>query len=213
LYECTPGSLLFHNWQDSHYNIKPPGFTRGFHIELAPHWFDQYGIDAKALQGSMSLQHPVMKVLLYNIVRETKLSHARGAAAIDALLIQLFGLMNNGKQKPSAKRPAWAGQLQALLQEAPDDWNLTELAQQLNIHPVHLSRDFSKHFHCTLGDYIRTLRVQRALSMLPDAALSITDIALQCGFADQSHFIRSFRALLRLSPLQYKKQVLQKQIC
>ena len=31
-YYLEPGSLLFHHWQDAHYNIKPPEFTRGFHI-------------------------------------------------------------------------------------------------------------------------------------------------------------------------------------
>ncbi len=32
VYNCTAGSLLFHNWQDPNYNIKPKGYTRGFHI-------------------------------------------------------------------------------------------------------------------------------------------------------------------------------------
>lgn len=33
-YHCTAGSLLFHNCQNTHYNIKPPGDTRGFHVEI-----------------------------------------------------------------------------------------------------------------------------------------------------------------------------------
>lgn len=30
VYNCSAGSLLFHNWQEPHYNIKPDGFTRAF---------------------------------------------------------------------------------------------------------------------------------------------------------------------------------------
>lgn len=34
IYKCSAGTLLFHNWHESHYNIKPKGFTRGFHVEI-----------------------------------------------------------------------------------------------------------------------------------------------------------------------------------
>ena len=34
-FECDPGTLLFHHRQDEHYNIKHPGYTRGFHIVLS----------------------------------------------------------------------------------------------------------------------------------------------------------------------------------
>jgi AraC-like DNA-binding protein len=56
-------------------------------------------------------------------------------------------------------------------------------------HPVHLSREFPKYFDTTLGDYIRATKVQRAVALLPNPGLSLTDISLECGFADQSHFI------------------------
>jgi AraC family transcriptional regulator len=35
---CESGGLIFHNWQEPHYNIKPKGYTRGFHIELKTQW-------------------------------------------------------------------------------------------------------------------------------------------------------------------------------
>jgi AraC family transcriptional regulator len=212
-YECTAGSLLFHNWQDAHYNIKPNVFTRGFHIELEPGWFSQYDISTVAIQGNLQLTHPSMKVLLYNIFKESKLAMGTAQPAIDALLIQLFSLLNNDKETHRRQRPAWVQQLKDLLQDAPEGWTLTGLAKLLDIHPVHLSRDFSKHFHCTLGEYTRTLQVQRALCLLPDTRLSMTDIALQSGFADQSHFIRSFKALHHITPFHYRKILLKKRKC
>ena len=33
-YGCSAGTLLYHHWEDPHYNIKPDVFTRGFHIEI-----------------------------------------------------------------------------------------------------------------------------------------------------------------------------------
>lgn len=53
IYHCSAGSLLFHQWQEPHYNIKPNGFTRGFHVELRPDWFETHGLNKNSLQGSI----------------------------------------------------------------------------------------------------------------------------------------------------------------
>ena len=50
VYNCSEGSLLFHNWQEPHYNIKPTGFTRGFQIELEQKWIDAFAFDLNNLQ-------------------------------------------------------------------------------------------------------------------------------------------------------------------
>ncbi|MES1249601.1 MAG: helix-turn-helix transcriptional regulator, partial [Chitinophaga rupis] len=103
--------------------------------------------------------------------------------------------------------------IKEMLHESPEEWTLSGLANSLNVHPVHLSREFSKHFDTTLGEYIRTIKVQRALSLLPNNKLSLTDISFECGFADQSHFIRSFRSYYQVTPLFYRKLLLKKAGC
>src|SRR5579872_7425592 len=50
VYECSPGDLLYHNWDDAHYNIKSNEFTRGFHVELEPQWFESFDIRAELTQ-------------------------------------------------------------------------------------------------------------------------------------------------------------------
>lgn len=89
-YHCGPGTLLFHNWQEAHYNIKPKGFTRGFHIELEKKWFVSSGIDTDQLQGNFSIADPAVKMLMYQILRESKISGGSGSLAIDVLLTELF---------------------------------------------------------------------------------------------------------------------------
>jgi len=83
--------------------------------------------------------------------------------------------------------------------------NLTALSQTLNIHPIHLSRDFYKYFHCNLGDYIRKLKINRALSIIANNEKSLTEVAIDCGFSDQSHFIRCFKENIGITPLKYRK--------
>lgn len=208
-YNCNAGSLLFHNWHEAHYNIKPAGFTRGFHIELEKEWFNSFDINTENLQGSIDLANPAIKTLMYNIFRESKAEDDTSRLAINALLIELFGQITENQEIAYSTTPAWVKQIREMLLDSPQDWSLTELANNLNIHPVHLSRGFSKYFNCNLGDYIRTIRVQQALALLPNQNLSLTDIGLQCNFADQSHFIRSFKAQHGVTPSQYRA-ILQK---
>lgn len=205
-YHCTPGSLLFHNWEEAHYNIKPKGFTRGFHIELEQDWFKTYDINPGALQGSINLKHPQLKLLMYNVFKEAKLDGMAGTLAITALLIELFGKAIGSDAKITQQKPQWVTPLRDILHDAPlANWTLEELAKQLNIHPVHLSRDFSRYFNCGLGEYIRAIKIQQAMALLPCTNTSLTSIALQCGFADQSHFNRSFKALYHITPLAYRR--------
>jgi transcriptional regulator GlxA family with amidase domain len=83
--------------------------------------------------------------------------------------------------------------------------SLRNLSNELNIHPVHLSRGFPKYFRCTFGEYVRKIRVEKSLSLLPNKNLSLTEIAFNCGFADQSHFLRCFKQINGITPSDYRK--------
>ncbi|WP_316839224.1 AraC family transcriptional regulator [Pedobacter gandavensis] len=203
-YHCTAGTLLFHHWQEPHYNFKPKGFTRGFHVELKPEWFLDFELDIGNLQGSIHLYNPQLKALMYNVFKESK--QDEGALAIDTLLIELFTMANKNEHRLSGKVPLWVPKVRDLLHDSlSHDWSLQDLSRQLDLHPVHLSRDFPRYFGCGIGKYIRTIRVQQSLSMMARENFSLTDIALDCGFADQSHFIRSFKALHHITPMAYRK--------
>jgi AraC family transcriptional regulator len=213
LFSCNTGTLLFHNCQEAHYNIKPEGFTRGFHIELDQKWIDSYDIKTASITGSLNLVYPGMKWLMYNIFRETKFSGESGQPAIDALLLELLTSLSGVSDLSSGKRPLWVGKIREILNDTTEELTLVEMAKILNIHPVHLSRQFSRYFNCNLGEYIRTIKLQRALSMLPKKDCSLTDIAMNCNFADQSHFIRSFKAQYQITPSEYRKILLRNQKC
>lgn len=202
VYHCTPGTLLFHNWQEPHYNIKPKGFTRGFHIEFKPEWFLE--LDIGALEGSTNLYNPQLKALMYNVFKESKLE--TGSIAVDTLLISLFTMASKNENRLSGKIPQWVPKIREVLNDNLSyDWSLPDLSKYLDIHPVHLSRDFPRYFGCSIGKYIRTIKIQQALSMIAKGSSSLTAIALDCGFADQSHFIRTFKSIHQITPLAYKK--------
>lgn len=210
VYECCAGDLLFHNWQDAHYNVASGRFTRGVHVELSSRWFEAFDRMNDVTEGSIRISDPRIKQLMYHIVKEMKLAGSASQLSIDALLLEIFGLLGKTKGMERGRKPKWVGRLREMLHEPREGWKLADLAQSLDIHPVHLSRHFSKYFGMSLGDYIRTVKIQQALALLPNAALSLTDISFECGFADQSHFTRSFKSLYHVTPLHYRKFLLKK---
>lgn len=206
VYNCTAGSLLFHNWQDAHYNIKPKGFTRGFHVELNENWFKQMAMQRNSLQGSFAVSNPDIKFLFYQLVKESKTLDDLTAMTTESLLLEVLGRMQHDKLSSSNKVPLWVNQLRSILNdEVAFKFTLNGLAAELGIHPAHLSRDFSKYFDCNLGEYIRKLRIEKAFALLPDHNKSLTEVANECGFADQSHFLRCFKRYNNSKPSSYRK--------
>jgi AraC family transcriptional regulator len=162
-------------------------------------------------QGSCQLYHPKVKIEAYNIFKESKINDGSSPLAILLLLLRLLSQISGGTTERNHQTvPSWVTKLKEILNDTQiEEWTLTSLSKILDLHPVHLSRSFSKYFGANLGDYIRTIKVQRAVSMLANKSLSLTDIAYDCGFADQSHFIRCFKAVYYLKPAQFRKILLK----
>ena len=59
----------------------------------------------------------------------------------------------------------------------------------------------------SLSTYITRQRIDYARYLLKNTDRSMADIASECGFFDQSHFTKSFRAVEGSPPLRYRKQV------
>jgi hypothetical protein len=76
-YHCSAGSLLFHGWQEPHYNVKPEGFMRCLQIEFDKNWFADFDFDIYDLQGSFNIENPDIKFLLYKVFREQKEWHKK----------------------------------------------------------------------------------------------------------------------------------------
>jgi AraC family transcriptional regulator len=207
-YECGAGTLLYHQWEDPHYNIKRPVYTRGFHIELEEQFFSRHDLDPHLLEGSIQLHDPVIKTTLYQLYKETKIHDEVDPLAVEDLLIRVFGLMAPASGRSSAQPPAWVHKVRQALHEIPQhELSYALLTGIAGVHPVHLSRDFPKYFHTSVGDYLRKIRLEKALGLLAGTSMAATEIAYDCGFSDQSHFIRAFRQVMGMTPASYKKLI------
>lgn len=80
----------------------------------------------------------------------------------------------------------------------------TELAIKLNIHPVHLSRQFKKETGKTLSQYVQELRLNEAKRQLKESQDPIEEIASKCGFENAPYFSHLFKKVFGLTPSKWR---------
>lgn len=129
---------------------------------------------------------------------------------VDHLFIDVFNKFI--KQKTAKKKtPDWVKELKEIIQDQIDtNLSLTEISKSLAINTSYLSREFSKHFdNLSFGEYIRKLRIEKAVVLMETTSYSLTEIAYLTGFSDQSHFTRIFKQHFAKSPSAYKKELVK----
>ena len=86
-----------------------------------------------------------------------------------------------------------------------DQLSLQSLAQESGYSRVHFVRMFRAATGRSPHNYLLNLRIERARELLSNPALSLTDIALDCGFSSHSHFTRVFRQFVGVTPSEYRR--------
>lgn len=86
-----------------------------------------------------------------------------------------------------------------------DNFSVHELGRALNVSERTLERYFRDKLGMSAKEYLRVSRVKRSLPNLRNPNLSLSDIATDLGFFDQSHFSRQFKSSLGITPGQYRK--------
>ena len=85
---------------------------------------------------------------------------------------------------------------------------IQDIASCLHISARYLGKIFSSYMHMPLGSYINIYRIHKAIDMMEDPDLSLTDIAGKIGLKDSQHFSKLFLHVIGTSPSKYRKQLL-----
>jgi AraC family transcriptional regulator len=81
-----------------------------------------------------------------------------------------------------------------------EDLSLKRLADLLYLTPSHFSRLFKQAFGLSPYQFVIQQRVNAARNLLQDPSLTLTEIALEVGFADHSHLSRHYKRLTGKNP-------------
>lgn len=128
-----------------------------------------------------------------------------------ALLIHFAQAYGDLEAIPSAQKgklALWQERRAKEIMAARLSSNLTiaQVAAECRLTPSHFARAFRKSTGLAPQRYLMHLRVAEAKNLLAGQHLSLSDIALTCGFGDQSHFTRIFRQLVGDSPGAWRRR-------
>jgi len=84
-----------------------------------------------------------------------------------------------------------------------------EMADLARLGPSHFARAFRATTGSPPGAYIMRCRVARAKEQLQDSNRALAEVALNCGFSDQSHLTRVFRRAVGVNPGEWRRRLLR----
>lgn len=136
---------------------------------------------------------------LADVWLERDVDEARLRGRTSAFLLAAFGRAHS-----RAAAPIWAGKLVAALEQKSASTSI--LAQSFARHPAWLARAYRAWRGEGIAETLRRRRVERAALRLRVGDAPLADVAAECGFCDQSHMNRSFRAVLGRTPLDVRRE-------
>ena len=83
---------------------------------------------------------------------------------------------------------------------------LKDIAKELKVSYVYLSRLYSKNIHVRFNDFINSLRIRKSITLLANNNLSISEISFMCGFGSIRNFNRIFLNELGCTPKQFRNE-------
>ncbi|WP_275626918.1 AraC family transcriptional regulator [Pseudomonas sp. 273] len=86
-----------------------------------------------------------------------------------------------------------------------DGLSVARLAQECALSRSHFTRAFKLSTGLSPHDWLLRRRVEKAKELMRDTSLCLSQIGLDCGFADQSHFSRVFLRLAGMSPANWRR--------
>jgi AraC family transcriptional regulator len=125
--------------------------------------------------------------------------------SLEALCLELLGSMDRMARPEPQSPPAWVQcALELLHDRYAEDLSIADIAGSVGVHPIHLARTFRRHFRCTPGEFARFCRLEKAVSLLARTSRPLAEVALISGFADQSHFSKTFVRFFGVPPGEYR---------
>jgi AraC-like DNA-binding protein len=201
-----PNTLALHPAQETHAQVIGPAGWRCLHIEFGSDWIEQNPHVSFALKTLAHFKQNELSLVTAGIYREFVHRDEASQLAIEgAVLRALCEIYRNSCAEERKSPPRWLRQARDLLHDRHSETlSLQNISECVGVHPVHLAREFRRHYQTTVAAYVRRLRIQSAAKAMCEGDLPLSEVALNCGFADQAHFCRVFKQVVGLTPREFR---------
>ena len=209
--ECKPLSIIFTPPGETHSEHYHDVGGRCFILEIAPRWIDRAREYSIRLEAESSFYGGPLAWLCLRLHKEFRNLDEASPLAIEGLALEIMAAVSRQPVKGSGRAaPRWLLQTRELLHARfSENLTLNDLAQPVGVHPVHLATVFRHHYRRTVGEYVRHLRIEFACQRIIKTDVTLVEVALAAGFADQSHFSKTFKQVTGMSPASFRARFRQ----
>ncbi len=186
------------------------------------YWIGFTGTDASELMRSCGLSRdnpvfhysiePPLESYIKPILGVSDKSKAFELSLLGHLYMFLSGIMANKELSGSSDYASSDYEMhikraiQFINENYYREFTVEQLADFTGVNRSHLYRIFKSTMGLSVQQYILEFRLEKARNLVCNTALPFNEVAASCGFSDQSHFSRTFKAYYGESPMNYKKK-------
>lgn len=202
---CRTGMIRYLPAGEQHEN-EIQSRTRCLHVSSDPSSFEQLRQQPAVPQRPAEMSGLTTTWLANRLYAEFSRHDTASGMAIEGLVLEILAEIARADASDTSRlAPSWLKQATEIVESRfLERLSLTEIASEVGVHYVHLSRQFHKYNRCTVGELIRRRRVQYASHLLAHSRTPLAEIALVCGFSDQSHLSFLFKRYMGLSPSKFR---------
>ncbi len=202
---CRPGTVRYLPAGEPHSN-QIEFELRCLHVSSEAEVFDRLARQSVVPNKPAQINGLTATWLANRLYAEFSREDTASAMAIEGLVLAILAEIARGESRPNTMLvPEWLRQATEIVESRfLERLSLAEIASEVGVHYVHLSRQFHKYNRCTIGELIRRRRVQYASHLLAHSQTPLAEIALICGFSDQSHLSFLFKRYMGVSPSKFR---------
>ena len=202
---CSPSTLIFHPAGEVHSEHFLGAGGTIFRFEFGREWLDSASEEKVPWDEPWELTGGHVGWLTTCLYAEFTRMDAFSSVVIHGMILEILGQTARESERTKNKQPVWLKRVTEFMREAPpEELAIHRVAELAGVHVGHLARVFRQFCGCSVGEYIRRLRIEYAARELRSSERALADIATAAGFSDQSHFCRSFKLATGATPAQYR---------
>lgn len=210
-----PRSLVFHPTREVQYGDISDRGARLLHIEPPDAWFERLREYGEVPDLALDHRRGPMVALARTIYRELCAPDAASPMVIEGVVLELLGGLLRARTSVAAggvrggrdgAGSRWLSRARELLHaRALSGPSLAEVADEIGVAPVRLARAFRRAYGESPGDFVRRERIRIACERICAGDVELAALAVELGFYDQSHFTRTFRRQLGVTPAAWQR--------
>lgn len=164
---------------------------------------------SKILDHAIHIPEGMLSAPVTRLYKEFRLRDSTSVLTVEGLILEMLGVAARRNDRcTSLAQPRWLRQAKDFIHEnATEGVSLISVAVSVGVHPTYLARMFRKFYNCSVGDYVRRIRLDHAVRELTTSDKPLAEIASASGFYDQSHLTNTFKLHMKMTPAEFRTVV------